>query len=98
MQAASCAGQFDRVIQMWPRLPRSFWSLYAFDVGRAYLQAGVFTEAEHYLRLAGKAQLAFFMNADMQAQHNLLTWMLAQFNLGPVLEKTGRENEAIANY
>jgi serine/threonine protein kinase/TolB-like protein len=98
MQAASCAGRFDRVIEMWPRLPRSWWSLYALDVGRAYLHAGVFTEAEHHLRLARKAQQAFFMNGDMQAQHNLLTWMLAGFYLAQVLEKTGRRAEAIAYY
>ena len=98
MQAASCAGRFDQVIQMWPRLPRSWWSLYALDVGRAYLQTGLFTEAEHHLRLACKAQQAYFMNGDMRAQHNLLSWMLAQFYLGEVMEKTGRRAEAIAYY
>ena len=98
MQAAAYAGRFDRVIEMWPRLPRSWWSLYALDVGRAYLQTGVFTEAEHHLRLARKAQQAYFMNGDMQAQHNFLTWMLAGFYLAQVLEKTGRRAEAIAYY
>jgi hypothetical protein len=98
MQAASYAGRFDRVIEMWPRLPRSWWSLYALDVGRAYLHSGVFTEAEHHLRLARKAQQAYFMNGDMQAQHNLLTWMLSGFYLAQVLEKTGRRAEATAYY
>jgi tetratricopeptide (TPR) repeat protein len=98
MQAALYAGHFDRVIQMWTRLPRSWWSLYALDVGRAYLRSGLFTEAEYHLRLARKAQQAYFMNGDMQAQHNLLTWMLAQFYLAEVLEKIGRRAEAIAQY
>src|SRR5438270_13392402 len=98
MQAAWYAGYFDRVIQMWPRLPRSWWSLYALDVGRAYLQTGVFAEAEHHLRLARKAQQAFFMNTDMLAQHNMLTWMLAQFYLAQALEKTVRRAEAVAQY
>jgi tetratricopeptide (TPR) repeat protein len=98
MQAASYAGRFDRVLEMWPRLPRCWWSLYALDVGRAYLRSGLFTEAEHHLRLALKAQQAYFMNTDMQAQHNLLTWMLAQFYLAEVLEKTGRRAEAFTHY
>ena len=38
------------------------------------------------------------MNSDMQAQHNLLTWMLAGFYLGQLLEKTGRRFEALAHY
>ena len=98
MQAASYAGAFDKVIQMWPRLPRSFWSLYALDVGRAYLQCGLFPEAEHHLQLAARAQLAFFWSTDMQAQHSLLTWMLAQFYMGQVFAKTGRQGRANAHY
>ena len=98
MQAALYAGRFDRVTEIWPGLPRSWWSLYALDVGRAYLHAGIFTEAEHHLRLARNAQQAFFMNSDMQAQHNLLTWMLAGFYLAQLLEKTGRRYEALAYY
>lgn len=98
MQAAYYAGRYEEVIQMWPRLPRSFWNLYALDVGRAYLQAGVLTEAEPHLRAAWKAQLAFFWNQDMQAQHNYLTWMLAQFYMAQVLERTGRQSDATANY
>ena len=98
MQAALYAGRFDRVTEIWPRLPRSWWSLYALDVGRAYLHAGIFTEAEYHLRLARKAQQAFFMNSDMEAQHNLLTWMLAGFYLAQLLEKTGRRFEALAYY
>jgi tetratricopeptide (TPR) repeat protein len=98
MQAAFYSGHFDRVIQMWPRLPRSWWSLYALDVGRAYLQAGVFGEAERHLRLACKAQQAFFMNLDMNAQHNLLTWMLARFYLAELLRKTNRHSDALKGY
>lgn len=98
MQAAFYGGRYDRVIQMWPRLPRSWWTLYALDVGRAYLQGGMLAEAEHHLRLARKAQQAYFMNGDMQAQHNLLTWMLAQFYLAQVLDKSRRPTEAIAHY
>ncbi len=98
MQAASYEGHFDRVIQMWPGLPGSFWSLYSLDVGRAYLESGLFTEAEHHLRLARKGQLAFFWSTDMQAQHDFLGWMLAQFYLGQALEKTGRQGEATTNY
>ncbi|MCU1237657.1 MAG: serine/threonine protein kinase with repeat [Candidatus Solibacter sp.] len=98
MLADSYAGRRNRVIETWSRLPRSWWSLYALDVGRAYLKSGVFAEAEHHLRLARKAQQAYFMNGDMQAQHNLLTWMLAGFYLGEVMEKTGRRIEAVAYY
>ena len=90
MLAASYSGRHDKVIEMWFRLPRSWWSLYALDVGRAYLNAGLFAEAEHHLGLARKVQQAYFMNGDTQAQHNLLTWMLAGFYLGQVMEKTGR--------
>jgi tetratricopeptide (TPR) repeat protein len=90
MLAASYSGRHDKVIEMWFRLPRSWWSLYALDVGRAYLNAGLFAEAEHHLGLARKVQQAYFMNGDTQAQHNLLTWMLAGFYLGRVMEKTGR--------
>ena len=89
MQAALYAGRFDRVTEIWPGLPRSWWSLYALDVGRAYLHSGIFTEAEHHLRLARKAQQAFFMNSDMQAQHNLLTWMLAGFYLAAAAGEDG---------
>jgi tetratricopeptide (TPR) repeat protein len=98
MQAASYAGRYDRVIEMWPNLPRSFWSIYALDVGRAYLHTERFKEAEHHLRLASMAQQAYFSNVDMQAQHNFLSWALAQFYLGQVLEKTGRRSNAAAHY
>jgi len=98
MQAASYAGHFDQVIQMWPRLPRSFWSLYALDVGRAYLRCSMYSEAEHHLQLAIRAQLALFWNHDMVAQHSLLTWMLAQFYMGQVFAKTSRQGRANATY
>jgi serine/threonine protein kinase/tetratricopeptide (TPR) repeat protein len=96
--AASYAGRFDEVIQKWPQLPRYFWSLYALDVGRAYLNLGSYADAEHYLRLAKMGQLARFWNFELQAKHNFLTWMLCQFYLAQVLEKTGRADEAVADY
>jgi hypothetical protein len=86
------------VIRIWSGLPRSFWSLYALDVGRAYFETGLLSEAEHHLSLARMAQQAFFMNQDMNAQHNMVTWMLAQAYLAKVFERTGRHSDAIAKY
>jgi serine/threonine protein kinase/tetratricopeptide (TPR) repeat protein/TolB-like protein len=95
--AASYAGHSEKVIASCPQLGGLLWQLYALEVGRAYLEAGMSSEAEHHLRFAARAQLAWGNSARFNF-HNFLSRMLAQFYLGKLLEQNGKKAEAINAY
>jgi tetratricopeptide (TPR) repeat protein len=97
LQAAAYAGRWQDVIASWPQLGQQFWDLYALDVGRAYLETGMPAEAERHLRFALKTARNW---SDPQhlGRCNFVSYALAQFYLGRVLEQTGRKADAISAY
>jgi tetratricopeptide (TPR) repeat protein len=97
LQAAACAGRWQEIIGSWPQLGQQFWDLYALDVGRAYLETGMFADAESHLRFALRAA-RFWPTPEFMGRVNFLSYTLAQFYLGRVLEQTGRKAEAISSY
>jgi tetratricopeptide (TPR) repeat protein len=93
--AASYAGRTQEVIAGWPQVGGRFYHHYALEVGRAYLEAGMPSEAERPLRLAIKAQQMWthpIFSADF------LSYALGKFYLGKLQEQTGKKAEAINAY
>jgi tetratricopeptide (TPR) repeat protein len=97
LQAAAYAGRWQEVIASWPQLGQQFWPGYALHVGRAYLEMGMLGEAERHLRFASNEE-RLWSSADAVTAHNFLSYTLAQFYLGRVLEQTGKKAEAINAY
>jgi len=97
LQAAAYAGQWQEVTAGWPQLGQQFWDLYAVDVGRAYLETGMVSEAERHLRFALKAARDWD-NPTKVVRSNFVSYTLAQFYLGRVLEQTGKKADAINAY
>jgi len=97
LQAAAYAGRWQEVVASWPQLGQQFWDAYALEVGRAYLETGMLSEAERHLRFALKAG-QFWDNPTQLVRSNFVSHTLAQFSLGKVLEQTGKKAEAISAY
>jgi tetratricopeptide (TPR) repeat protein/TolB-like protein len=97
LHAAAYAGRWQEVIATWPQLGQQFWPGYALDVGRAYLEMGMLAEAERHLRFASDKE-RLWSSQDAVTAHNFLSYTLAQFYLGRVLEQTGKKAEAINAY
>ena len=97
LQAAAYAGRWQEVIASWPQLASQQRDLFALDVGRAYLEMGMLSEAERNLRFALLAQ-RLWAGEDHLASANFLSYTLAQFYLGRILEQTGKKAEAINAY
>jgi tetratricopeptide (TPR) repeat protein len=97
LQAAAYDGRWQEVVGSWPQLGQQFWDLYALDVGRAYLKTGNLDEAERHLRFALKATRDW-EDPSLLRWSNFVSYTLAQFYLGRVLEQTGRKAEAIGAY
>jgi predicted negative regulator of RcsB-dependent stress response len=95
--AASYAGRPQEVISNWQQLPSQLWPLYALEVGRAYLEAGNWSEAERHLRFAIKAE-RFWGNPGVFYSPNFFTATLAHFYLGELLEQSGRKSGASNAY
>jgi tetratricopeptide (TPR) repeat protein len=93
--AASYAGRTQEVIAGWPQLDGRLHFYYALEVGRAYLEAGMPSEAEGPLRLAIKAQQ---MWSHPAFSADFLSYMLAKFYLGKLQEQDGKKAEAISAY
>jgi tetratricopeptide (TPR) repeat protein len=97
LDAAAYAGRWQEVIASWPQLGQQFWPGYALDVGRAYLEMGMLGEAERHLRFASNVN-RLWSSAYGVIAHNFLSYALAQFYLGRMLEQTGKKAEAINAY
>jgi tetratricopeptide (TPR) repeat protein len=93
--AAFYAGRSLEVIAGWPQVGGALYHLYALEVGRAYLEAGMPSEAELHLRLTIKAQQ---MWSHPAFSADFLSYMLGKFYLGKLLEQTGKKAEAISAY
>jgi tetratricopeptide (TPR) repeat protein len=96
LRAAAYARRWQEVVARWPQLGQQFWDRYALDVGRAYLEIGMLSEAERHLRFALKAPL--YWGLAPPVRYDFLSYTLAQFYLGRVLEQTGKKAEAINAY
>jgi tetratricopeptide (TPR) repeat protein len=97
LQGDACAGRWQEVVASWPQLGQQFWDLYALDVGRAYLETGMLAEAERHLRFALKAA-RYWGDPQRVGRCNFVSYTLAQFYLGRVLEQTGKKADAINAY
>ncbi len=97
LHAAAYAGRWQEVIASWPELGQQYWPGYALDVGRAYLEMGMLAEAERHLRFASNVN-RLWSSEDAVTAHNFLSYTLAQFYLGKVLEQTGKKAEAVDAY
>jgi tetratricopeptide (TPR) repeat protein len=97
LHAAAYAGRWQEVIASWPQLGQQFWDGYALDVGRTYLEMGMLAEAERHLRFASNLERLWSSDEAVTA-HNFLSYALAQFYLGKVLEQTGKKAEAVNAY
>jgi serine/threonine protein kinase/TolB-like protein len=97
LQAAAYAGRWQDVIASWPQLASQQRNLFALDVGRAYLETGMLSEAERHLRFVLLVQRIWGNNVWL-AQASFFPYTLAQFYLGRVLEQTDRKAEAINAY
>ena len=96
-QATAYAGQWQKEIASWPQLAGQYRDLFSLDLGRAYLQMGMLPDAEHHLRFTMLAQ-RMWGNEDYLANASFLSYTLADFYLGKVLEKNGKKAEAINAY
>jgi tetratricopeptide (TPR) repeat protein len=96
LQAAAYAGRWQEVIASWPQLGQQYWPWYALDVGRAYLQMGNLVEAERHLHFALRTPR--YWGHELLGTSDFLSYALAQFYLGRVLEQTGKKAEAINAY
>jgi tetratricopeptide (TPR) repeat protein len=85
-RAAAYAGRSQEVTAGWQQLGGQFRPDIALEVGRAYLELGALPEAEQHLQFAAKVY------------PDLLTYVLTQFYLGEILERTGRKAEALKAY
>jgi len=96
-QATAYAGQWQKVMASWPQLAGQYRDLFSLDVGRAYLQMGMPSDAERHLRFTALAQ-RMWGNEDYLANASFLSYTLADFYLGRDLEETGKKAEAINAY
>ncbi len=97
LQAGAYAGQWQKVTASWPQLASQQRNLFALHVGRAYLEVGMLSDAERHLRFALLAQ-RMWDGEDRLASASFLSYTLAQFYLGRMLEQTGKKAEAINAY
>jgi tetratricopeptide (TPR) repeat protein len=97
LQAAVYDRRWQEVVASWPQLGQQFCDAYALDVGRAYLETGMLAEAERHLRFALKASRCWG-TPTLLLRCNFVSYTLAQFYLGRVLEQTGKKAEAINAY
>ncbi|MEW5977182.1 MAG: protein kinase [Acidobacteriota bacterium] len=96
-QAAAHADNWPDVISRWAQLGDRFADWSALAVGRGYLEMGMFDEAERYLRFAQLAQRCWGTAHSLQSR-SFLTYILAKYYLGRVLERQGKKNDAINSY
>jgi tetratricopeptide (TPR) repeat protein len=95
--AAAYAKQWQQVISVSAQIPDQRRGGIALAVGRAYLETGNLPEAEKQLRFSLRAQ-RFWQNPDTVVSSSFLSYSLAQFYLGRVLEQSGKKTEAINAY
>jgi predicted negative regulator of RcsB-dependent stress response len=94
---ASYAGRWQEVSEAWSAIPRQLQPAIALQVGRAQLQHGDLASAEKQLQFVLKAN-NLWSNQEFIIRHDFLSYALAKFYLGEILEKKGQKAEAINNY
>ena len=91
------AGKSEEVRAGWSSLPRQMQPEFALQVGRAQLRQGMVGEAEQQLLFVLKTD-NLWSNRDSINEHNFLSYALARFYLGEILEQKGQKAEAINSY
>jgi eukaryotic-like serine/threonine-protein kinase len=95
--AAAYLGRSEEVIAGSAKLADLSRSLYAVEVGRAYLETGNLPEAERHFRFALKENRDWGYPVPF-AYHSVLSYALAEFYLGRILDQSGKKAEAINAY
>jgi tetratricopeptide (TPR) repeat protein len=96
--AAAYAGRSQEVKAGWQQLGPQFRPMVDLEVGRAYLESGATPEAEQHIRWALMAHGFQAFTHPAIVAPDFLTYFLAQFYLGKVLEQTGKRTEALSAY
>ncbi len=91
------AGRPQELSAGWLSLPRQMQPEFALQVGRAQLRQGMAADAEEQLRLVLKAD-NLWSNRNFINRHNFLSYALAKFYLGEILEQKGQTTKAIDHY
>ncbi|MBI1940244.1 MAG: hypothetical protein HYS33_01910 [Acidobacteria bacterium] len=91
------AGKYDEIRAGWPSLPRQVQPMIALQVGRAQLRQGMAADAEKQLQFVLKVH-NLWSNRNTINRHNFLSYALAKFYLGEILEREGQKAEAINHY
>jgi tetratricopeptide (TPR) repeat protein len=95
LRAAEFSNQWRQVIDGWPALTRDLKSDNGFIVGRAYVELGLFPQAETELRSPlGCIWGGCILSDDI----SFLQVELADFYLGKVLEGEGKKADAMKSY
>ena len=97
LQAASYLGKSQEVISNWQKVCEQQQHLCALEVGRAYLDAGMLPEAEQQFQSVLKVQREWGTPTFVES-HNFLSYTLAQFYIGEILEQRGKRGEATSAY
>ncbi len=97
LESAAYADRWQEVIAAGPQLPHLLSSLVGLDLGRGYLETGMSAEAERQFRRTLKDQQSWGLPIEIPS-HNQLSYTLAQFYLGRILEQSGKKAEAVNAY
>jgi tetratricopeptide (TPR) repeat protein len=95
--AAAYSGKWQQVTTDGGKIHPDFRHQMDYEMGRAFLETGNFTEAERHLQVTLKAA-RYWGNSFEIASNDLLCSILAQFYQGRILEQTGKKAEAINAY
>jgi hypothetical protein len=96
--ATGYAGHWEQLIASSPQLGGlRRKDMVDLPVGRAYLETGAVLQAERHLRFVLHTERTW-VNATSIVFHDFLSYILAQFYLGRVLEHNGKKAEAIEAY
>jgi len=95
--AAGYRKQWQEVTSESAQIPDQRRDALALTLGCAYLETGNLAEAEKWLRFNLKAQ-RFWQNSGPIASSSFLSYSLAQFYLGRVLEQRGQKTESSNAY
>jgi len=96
--ATGYAGHWEQLIASSPQLGGlRRKDMVDLPVGRAYLETGAVLMAERHLRFVLHAERTW-VNVTSIVFHDFLSYILAQFYVGRVLEHNGKKAEAIEAY
>jgi len=93
--AASYAGRFQDVVAGWPQIRGQLRVTCSLEVGRAFLETGLSSDAESELRYTISTQRVWQSVYDPA---DFLSYTLAHFYMGRLREQAGQRAEAVDAY